>query len=235
MKRALAALLGVLVVLGAALYFFVARPILRPSEVTAVAESALATEDLLVLGGINVRQAVFLERWFLGTPRASTAQAVPATAAVADRSLLEHLRAAGVDARHDVDHALYALYPAAAETARHAVVLVGRFNPTAINAYLTRELRRGGAGRGGAGILRGRPHGSRHLPAGRHLDRDRHPGVDHPGGSRPRTPPCCRASRARRRRSGSRSSGGAPSLARTWPAWRSRAWIGSRRDSRSRS
>lgn len=148
MKRALAALLGVLVVLGAALYFFVARPILRPSEVTAVAESALATEDLLVLGGINVRQAVFLERWFLGAPRASTAQAVPTTAAVADRSLLEHLRAAGVDARHDVDHALYALYPAAAGTARHAVVLVGRFNPTALNTYLTRELR--AAARAGA-------------------------------------------------------------------------------------
>ena len=75
-------------------------------------------------------------------------QAVP-TPAVADRSLFEHLRVAGVDARHDVDYALNAVYPAAAEAARHAVVLLGRFNPTAINAYLTRDLHatpRAGAG-----------------------------------------------------------------------------------------
>jgi hypothetical protein len=139
MKRALAALLCVLVVLGAALYLFVVRPLLRPSDLTAVAESALATEDLLLLGGINVKQAVFLERWLLGTPRAPTVPAV-STPAVEDRSLLEHLRVAGVDARHDVDYALYAVYPAAAEATRHAVVLLGRFNPTAINAYLTRDL-----------------------------------------------------------------------------------------------
>ena len=139
MKRVLAALLGGLLLLGATLYLFVVRPLLRPSDVTAVAESALATEDLLLLGGINVKQAVFLERWFLGTPRVPTVHGVP-TPAVADRTLLEHLRVAGVDARHDVDYALYAVYPAAAEATRHAVVLVGRFNPTAINAYLTRDL-----------------------------------------------------------------------------------------------
>jgi hypothetical protein len=135
-------------VLGAALYLFVVRPLLRPSDLTAVAENALATEDLLLIGGINVKQAVFLERWFLGTPSVPAVQAVSAPA-VADRSLFEHLRAAGVDARHDVDYALYAVYPAAAEATRHAVVLLGRFNPAAINAYLTRDLHatpRAGAG-----------------------------------------------------------------------------------------
>ncbi|HKC09529.1 MAG TPA: hypothetical protein VKJ67_21835 [Methylomirabilota bacterium] len=158
MKRALAALLGVLVVLGAALYFFVVRPLLRPAELTAVAESALATDDLLLLGGINVRQAVFLERWFFGAPRVTAAPAVPPPA-VADRTLLEHLRAAGVDPRHDVDYALYAVYPAA-EATRHAVVLVGRFNPTAINAYLTRELQatpRAPAGRASYEVVRTDP------------------------------------------------------------------------------
>ena len=50
MKRALAALLCLLVVLGATLYVFVVRPLLRPSDLTAVAENALATEDLLLLG-----------------------------------------------------------------------------------------------------------------------------------------------------------------------------------------
>jgi hypothetical protein len=58
---------------------------------------------------------------------------------VADRSLLDHLRAAGVDPRHDVDHAPYALYPAdAAGSARRDP---GRpFSPAAVSAYLTREL-----------------------------------------------------------------------------------------------
>jgi hypothetical protein len=139
MKKVLAAVLAVLVVLGAGLYFFVARPLLRPSEVTAVAERALATDDLLLLAGINVKQAVFLEKWLLGSPRVTPVAATPPPA-VADRSLLDHLRAAGVDPRHDVDHALYALYPADAAGSRHAVILVGRFNPAAVNAYLTREL-----------------------------------------------------------------------------------------------
>ncbi|HWO06789.1 MAG TPA: hypothetical protein VNQ54_18440, partial [Methylomirabilota bacterium] len=139
MKKVLAAVLAVLVVLGAGLYFFVARPLLRPSEVTAVAERALATDDLLLLAGINVKQAVFLEKWLLGSPRVTPVAATPPPA-VADRSLLDHLRAAGVDPRHDVDHALYALYPADAAGSRHAAILIGRFNPAAVNAYLAREL-----------------------------------------------------------------------------------------------
>jgi len=140
MKRALGALLALLLVLGAALYFFVARPLLRPSEVTAVAERALATDDLVLLGGVNVKQAVFLERWFFGRPPAAPGAPAPAPPA-ADRTLLDHLPAAGVDPRHDVDYALYALYPATGEAVRHALVLVGRFNPGALNVYLGRELR----------------------------------------------------------------------------------------------
>ncbi|HEY4910208.1 MAG TPA: hypothetical protein VIJ73_11945, partial [Methylomirabilota bacterium] len=148
MKRVVAAVLCALVALTIALYLFVVRPLLRPSDVTAVAEGALVTEDLLLLGGINVKQAAFLERWFLGAPQVTAVRGEPALP-VADRTLFDHLRAAGVDARHDVDHALYALYPARGEAARHAVILVGRFNPAAINAYLTRELKatpRAGAG-----------------------------------------------------------------------------------------
>jgi hypothetical protein len=118
----------------------VVRPLLRPSEVTAVVERALASDDLLLLGGINVKQAVFLERWFLGTPRVTTVEEA-APPEVADRTLLDHLRAAGVDARDDVDYVLYALYPADGGAARHAAVLIGRFNPGAVNAYLARELK----------------------------------------------------------------------------------------------
>ena len=146
MKKALAALAAALVVLAAALYFFVARPLLRPSEVTAVAERALVADDLLVLAAVNVKQAVFIEKWLLGVPPATPVAAPPPTAA--DRSLLDHLRAGGVDPRHDVDAALFALYPADGATARHAMILVGRFNPAALNGYLTREL--GAAPRPGA-------------------------------------------------------------------------------------
>jgi hypothetical protein len=158
MKRALGASLCGLIVLVATLYLLVVRPLLRPSAGITVAESALATEDLVLLGGINVKQAVFLERWFLGTPPVPTGQAVPVSA-VADRTPLDHLSAAGVNARHDVDYAFYALYPAA-ETTRHAVVFLGRFNPTAINGYLTRELRatpRAGAGPASYEVVRTDP------------------------------------------------------------------------------
>jgi hypothetical protein len=82
------------------------------------------------------------------------------TPAVVDRTLLDHLRAAGVDARRDVDYALYAVYPVAAEATRHAVVLLGRFDPAAINAYLTRELRatpRAGAGPASFEVVRTDP------------------------------------------------------------------------------
>ncbi|HEX6081892.1 MAG TPA: hypothetical protein VF197_19835 [Methylomirabilota bacterium] len=139
MKKALAALVAALVVLAAAVYFFVARPLLRPSEVTAVAERALVADDLLALAAVNVKQAVFIEKWLLGAPRA-TPVADTAPRPVADRSLVDHLRAAGVDPRHDVDAALFALYPADGATARHAMILIGRFNPAALNGYLGREL-----------------------------------------------------------------------------------------------
>src|SRR5574342_707148 len=117
MKKVLAAVVAALVALCAALYFFVARPLLRPSEVVSAAERALAADDLLIIAGINVKQAVFLEKWFLGAPRPLPVVST-SRPAVVDRALLDHLRAAGVDPRHDVDAALYALYPAAGTAAR---------------------------------------------------------------------------------------------------------------------
>src|SRR5437588_3422827 len=105
MKRVVAAVLCALVALTIALYLLVVRPLLRPSDVTAVAESALVTEDLLLLGSINVKQAASLEKWLLGAPQVTTVRGEPALP-VADQTLFDHLRAAGVDARHDLDHAL---------------------------------------------------------------------------------------------------------------------------------
>src|SRR5258705_12025634 len=111
MKKVLAAVVAVLVVLGAGLYFFVARPLLRPSEETPDAERALATDDLLLLAGINVKQAVFLEKWLLASPRVTPVAGGPPPAAAAAR-LPDHLRAAGADPRHHGAQAASALYSA---------------------------------------------------------------------------------------------------------------------------
>jgi hypothetical protein len=140
MKKILAAALGALVVLSAGVYLFLIRPLLVPPEWVGIAESALATDDLVLLGGINVKQAVFLDRWFLGTPSApvSLGHAAPP---VPDRSMIDHLRAANVDARRDVAYAFFALYPTDGPALRRAIVLVGRFDTAAVNTYLERDLR----------------------------------------------------------------------------------------------
>src|SRR5690242_21766186 len=58
---------------------------------------------------------------------------------VDERTLLEHLIAAHVDPRRDVDHVLYGLYPVTDQGVRHALVIVGQFDPTAIERYLAGE------------------------------------------------------------------------------------------------
>ena len=135
-KLALALVVGV-VALGTSLYVLVWRPLFVLPDTLPRAEQALATPDMLVLAGINAKQAVFLERWFMDTPAASP----PApTLATDERGLLDHLRAGHVDARRDLDYVLYALYPGEGPSMRQAVALIGRFDPSAIGAYLVDEL-----------------------------------------------------------------------------------------------
>jgi hypothetical protein len=136
-KLALALLAGV-VALGAGLYVLVWRPLFALPDSLPRAEQALATPDMLMLAGINARLAVFLERWFMDTPATSPPSALPATG---ERGLLDHLRAGHVDARQDLDYVLYALYPGEASAPRHALALIGRFDPTAVGTYLADELR----------------------------------------------------------------------------------------------
>src|SRR5207249_2319125 len=50
------------------LYVVVIRPALAPSDDAALAERAFVTPDVAVLAHVNVHQAVFLERWFIGSP-----------------------------------------------------------------------------------------------------------------------------------------------------------------------
>lgn len=135
-KIALALLTGV-VALSAGLYLVVWRPLFALPETLPRVEQALATPDLLLLVGVNAKQAVFLERWFMDTPAASPPSAPPA---VADRGLLDHLRGARVDPRRDLDYVLYAAYPSREPGVRQAVALIGRFDPAAIGKYLTDEL-----------------------------------------------------------------------------------------------
>src|SRR5262249_50389939 len=92
------------------------------------------TPDMLVLAGVNAKQAVFLERWFMDTPAASPPGP---TNAIGERSLLEHLGASHVDARRDLDYVLYALYPGEGPGLRQAVALMGGSAPVAPGAFLS--------------------------------------------------------------------------------------------------
>lgn len=149
MRKVLFGGVAALLALAVGSYVVVVRPALQPSSDVPRAERALATPDLAVLGSVNVKEAVFLEKWFLGTPIVDPAEP-PRVPAVADRTLVEHLRAAGVALRGDLDQMLFALYRADGAIDRRAVVLLGRFDPVAIGGYLERELKgtvRGEAGR----------------------------------------------------------------------------------------
>src|SRR2546427_2632009 len=140
MKRLLLAAVAALLALGVGLYVVIIRPALAPSDDAALAERALVTPDVVVLAHVNVRQAVFFERWFIGSPiLGSEEQELPEREE--DRSLLDELRAAGVDPRRDLDDVLYGLYPTDGPELRQGIVLVGRFDPAAIGAHLTGRLK----------------------------------------------------------------------------------------------
>ena len=140
MKKALIGVLAAILVAAVGFYVVVVRPLISPAAQTFAAEAALATPDLILLAAVNVRQAVFLERWYLGAPAVATGSSRAARPA-AERTMLEHLAAAGVDMRRDVEHVLYGLYPATERGVRHAVVIVGQFDVPSLEQYVTRDLR----------------------------------------------------------------------------------------------
>src|SRR2546422_70367 len=140
MKKLLVFLLAAILVGAVGVYVVGVRPLVAPAAQTIAAEAALATPDLILIGAVNVRQAVFLERWFLGAPVVAASHARPASAP-GDRSLLDHLAAARIDPRRDVDHVLFGLYPATDQGLRRAVVIVGQFDAPAVERYLAGELR----------------------------------------------------------------------------------------------
>jgi hypothetical protein len=135
-KITLIALLAAIVAAGGSLYLGVLRPLLAVSDTVPLAEQALATPDAVLLAGINVKQAAFLERWFIGAPTTNAATAPRG----GELSLLGHLQAAHVNPRRDVDYVLVAAYPGPAETVGRAIALTGRFDPVAVNAYLANTL-----------------------------------------------------------------------------------------------
>ena len=140
MKKALIGVLAAILVIAVGFYAVVVRPLISPAAQTFAAEAALATPDLILLAAVNVRQAVFLERWYLGAPAVATGSA-RAVRPAAERTLLEHLAAARVDMRRDVEHVLYGLYPATERGVRQAVVIVGQFDVPSLEQYVTRDLR----------------------------------------------------------------------------------------------
>ena len=139
-KTIVIAILAAIVAAGGGIYLAVLRPLLAVSDTVPLAEQALATPDAVLLAGINVKQAAFLERWLIGAPPGGPARSTT-VAPVGERGLLDHLQAARVDPRRDIDYVLAALYPAAAAAAPgRAIALAGRFDPAVINAYLAQTL-----------------------------------------------------------------------------------------------
>src|SRR5207249_3599002 len=139
MRKTLLVVIAGLLAVGAGLYVVVVRPVMAPSEEAPLAGRALVKPDVVLLAEVNVKQAVFLEKWFLGSPVFDSADGRPLPAAQ-ERTLLGHLRAANVDPRRDIDQLFYALYPADDAGLRQAIVLLGRFDPAAVGDYLAREL-----------------------------------------------------------------------------------------------
>jgi len=105
MKRVLLAAVFVSLALFVGLYVVVIRPALAPSDDAALAERALVTPDVAVLAHVNVHQAVFLERWFIGSSIFG-AEDQEAAERAEKPSLLDDLRAAGIDPRRDLDDVL---------------------------------------------------------------------------------------------------------------------------------
>src|SRR5690348_8167279 len=141
--------LSALAAAGAVAYVLLIGPIFVLPVGVTVAESALATDDLILLAGLNVKRMTFLERWFFGRPAISVTNGRPLPEA-AVRGIVDHLRAAQVDPRGDIDYAFFALYPSDGPMPHRAAVLVGRFDPAVIKAYVERDLR--GTPRSVAGI-----------------------------------------------------------------------------------
>ena len=101
MRKTLLVVIAGLLAVGAGLYVVVVRPVMAPSEEAPIAERALVKPDVVLLADVNVKQAVFLEKWFLGSPVfAADGRPLPAAQ---ERTLLDHLRAANVDPRRDID------------------------------------------------------------------------------------------------------------------------------------
>src|SRR5438477_213381 len=90
----------------------------------------MASEDSLIASAASA----------LSAPAVATGGARAARPA-AERTILEHLAAARVDMRRDVEHVLYGLYPATERGVRHAVVIVGQFDVPSLEQYVARDLR----------------------------------------------------------------------------------------------
>src|SRR5207247_7542064 len=109
MKKALICVLATILVVAVGFYVVVVRPLVSPAAQTFAAEAALATPDPILLAAVNVRQAVFLERWYLGAPAVATGTS-RAVRAPAERTMLEHLAVARVVMWSDGEQVVYGCY-----------------------------------------------------------------------------------------------------------------------------
>src|SRR2546423_15043843 len=120
MKKALIGVLAAILVVAVGFYAVVVRPLISPAAQTFAAEAALATPELILLAAVNVRQAVFLERWYLGAPAVATGGA-RAARPPAGTTRAQHLAAARVGMPRGVEPVPFGLYPPAERRGRPAV------------------------------------------------------------------------------------------------------------------
>src|SRR5438445_12636036 len=111
MKKALICVLAAILVVAVGFYVVVVRPLVAPAAQTFAAEAALAAPDLILLAAVNVRQAVFLERWYLGAPAVATGTS-RAGRPPAERTILEHLAGARGGTRRPLADQLFGGGPA---------------------------------------------------------------------------------------------------------------------------
>jgi len=96
------------------------------------AENALATDDLIALGSISIKQAVRLETLFVGTPdtKSTSEQGLLA------KTPFAHLQAAGIDPRSDLHQLVFTLYQRGEEKPSYALAVLGKFDKNKVLAGL---------------------------------------------------------------------------------------------------
>jgi len=111
-------------------YFRVDQP-----QALLLTEDALATENLLALGSVNVAHAVRLEQTFLGEPDTKAA----GQHGLLDDTAFARFQSAGIDPRRDLSNLVLAFYLGDERKPTYAAAMLGRFDQDSLLSWLKSE------------------------------------------------------------------------------------------------